>query len=216
MSRILALQLPSGGWCYTSDPDDADVSITTCQVMALFSARQAGIRIPPEAISRSLAFLKACQNPDGGFRYRRSDPSESLFPRSAAAVTVLQAAGLHADPVVLKGRKNLNLGPVTSPEEARSTPAEPAISAASASTPLSQHAEYYYYGRLYATHAAWQVGGEDWDRWFPLVRDELLQRRGADGSWSDPNIGDVYATAMALNVLQFPLNRIPLLLLGRA
>ncbi|WP_417388166.1 hypothetical protein [Gimesia sp.] len=43
---ILNRQDGQGGWCYTSDPKDADVSITTCQLLALFSARQAGIGVP--------------------------------------------------------------------------------------------------------------------------------------------------------------------------
>lgn len=88
-------------------PEDADVSVTTCQMLALCSARQAGISIPSVAIRRSVDFLRRCQNPDGGFRYRLIDPPESLLPRSAAAVVALHAVGLRDDPAVLHGRRYL-------------------------------------------------------------------------------------------------------------
>ncbi|WP_010586261.1 prenyltransferase/squalene oxidase repeat-containing protein [Schlesneria paludicola] len=188
-SFILSVQTDKGAWCYTDSPDDADVSITTCQMMALISARQAGIFVPRHVIQRSVDFLLRCQNADGGFRYRLIDPPESLFPRSAAAVVALCAAGLHNHPALANGRAYL---------------------ASPTSTPPPDKAEYYYYGRFYAVHAAWQEGAAAWNRWFPATRVELLERQSNDGRWRDTNIGDEYATAMALNILQFPCETIPL------
>ena len=197
VSLILAAQDASGAWRYTPFPDDGDVSVTTCQMIALASARQAGIAVPVETIQRSIQFLRQCQNPDGGFRYRLIDPPESLLPRSAAAVVALHAVGLHDDPLTVEGRRYL----------ADSSTNE-------APNPSSPHAaEYYFYGRYYKTHAAWQVGGEVWDQWYPVVREDLLQRQSRVGHWHDPNIGDEYATAMALLTLQFPFATLPLYLL---
>lgn len=188
-SFIVAAQTNHGAWYYTDSPDDADVSITTCQIMALISARQAGISVSNQVLQRSLDFLLQCQNPDGGFRYRLTDPPDSLFPRSAAAVVALCASGLRNHPAVAKGRAYLG-----SP----------------ASTPPPDEAEYYYYGRFYAAHAAWQEGPEAWNRWSSRTYEELLLRQTDDGNWRDANIGDEYATAMALNILQFPFGTIPL------
>lgn len=193
VALIVGLQNHEGAWRYSSFPGDEDVSVTTCQMMALLSARQAGIAVPRATITRCVDFLRRCQNADGGFRYRLIDPPESLFPRSAAAVATLHAAGLHNHDSVLRGRKYLE------------TSATPTIS------PVHD-AEYYYYGRFYATHAAWQAGGTCWDRWYPAVRDELLQRQVSAGNWQDPNVGAEYATAMALVILQFPYVRIPIFL----
>ncbi|MEQ8852104.1 prenyltransferase/squalene oxidase repeat-containing protein [Gimesia sp.] len=190
---ILNRQDGQGGWSYTSDPKDADVSITTCQLLALFSARQAGIGVPRESIERSVEFLKRAQNEDGGFRYRLDDPPESLFPRSAAAVVALTCAGLGEDPAVQRGREYL---------QQPHPPLE---------LSPGQLAEYHFYGRFYATHAAWQVGQKEWDRWYPSVRDELLAQQSTSGVWHDANIGDEYATAMSLIVLQFPYGNVPLL-----
>lgn len=186
---LLAAQSRSGGWHYTSDPEDADVSVTTCQMMALFSAAQAGIAIPRQAIDRSVDFLCRCQNPDGGFRYRLKDPPSSLFPRSAAAVVALRAAGLHDSNVVRKACDYL---------------------AVPRALPAPSLAEYYYYGQFYATHAAWQAGGATWNDWYPVVREELMEKQSGDGHWEDPTIGSEYATAMALLTLQIPLGMVPL------
>jgi hypothetical protein len=193
VSLLIGLQNEEGAWRYTSISGDEDVSVTTCQLMALLSARQAGIAVPRAVISRGIDFLRRCQNADGGFRYRLIDPPESLFPRSAAAVANLHAAGLRDDDSILRGRKYL---------ESSATPTVSQV----------HHAEYYYYGRFYATHAAWQAGETCWDRWYPAIRDELLQRQASAGNWADPNIGAEYATAMALIVLQFPYTRIPIFL----
>jgi hypothetical protein len=189
ISYLLAAQTKSGGWHYTSDPDDADVSVSTCQMIALFSAAQAGVAIPRQAIDRGVDFLCRCQNPDGGFRYRLKDPPDSLFPRSAAAVVTLRAAGLHDSNVVRKACGYL---------------------AAPRALPVPSLAEYYFYGQFYATHAAWQAGGATWNDWFPVVREELLGRQSDDGHWEDPTIGSEYATAMALLTLQMPLGTVPL------
>lgn len=189
VALIVSAQDPSGAWRYTPSPDDADVSVTTCQMIALQSAHAAGIAIPRDVQDRSVEFLRRCQNPDGGLRYRLTDPPVSLFPRSAAAVVALMGAGLAESAMVRRAREYLALP---------------------ATTPPPDQAEYYYYGRFYAAQAAWLAGAAVWDRWFPAVRDELVARQQPDGRWLDHYIGDEYATAMALIVLQLPRNVVPL------
>ena len=189
VALIVSAQDPSGAWRYTPKPDDADVSVTTCQMIALQSAHSAGIAVPREVLDRSVEFLRRCQNPDGGFRYRLTDPPVSLFPRSAAAVVALVGAGFADHAMVRRARDYLALPSTTPPPD---------------------QAEYYYYGRFYAAQAAWLAGAAAWDRWFPAVRDELLKGQQPDGRWLDPHIGDEYATAMALIVLQLPRNVVPL------
>ena len=186
---IVHAQGEHGRWWYTDDPADADVSITSCQLMALCSARQAGLAISRSVVDKAAVFLLGCQNPDGGFRYRMSDPPDSLFPRSAAAVAALHAAGWHGHSALARAREYL--------------------SRSDGSSPAAGHAEYYFYGRFHATLAAWQAGGETWERWYPAVCVELLSRQSGDGSWQDSQIGHEYATAMALLTLQFPFDCVP-------
>jgi hypothetical protein len=188
---IVAAQNREGGWRYTPEPRDADVSVTVCQVMALRAARNAGIAVPGETVDRSIAYVKQCQNADGGFRYMRSDgPPDSGFARTAAGVVALYNAGLYEGPEIAAGLEYLS----------RHLPTKDA----------GRDEPYYFYGHYYAVQAMWHAGGERWTRWYPAIRDELLARQREDGSWMDP-VCPEYGTAMACIVLQTPNNYLPIL-----
>jgi class 3 adenylate cyclase len=91
---IVSSQNDEGGWRYNPVPDDADVSVTICQVMALRSARNAGIKVPKSTIDDAIRYVRACQNSDGGFRYMK-DLGGSAWPRTAAGVASLFYAGVY-------------------------------------------------------------------------------------------------------------------------
>ena len=50
---IVGTQNDDGGWRYNPVPFDADISVTICQIMALRSARNAGIKVPTRRCSSS-------------------------------------------------------------------------------------------------------------------------------------------------------------------
>jgi hypothetical protein len=54
------------------------------------------------------------------------------------------------------------------------------------------------------------AGGERWKNWWPAIREELIAKQNADGTWTDQQIGDAYGTAMALIVLQMPKRYLPI------
>ena len=54
------------------------------------------------------------------------------------------------------------------------------------------------------------AGGEHWDRWWPAIRAELIEKQAADGSWRG-QAGTEYGTAMALIILQVPNRTLPIL-----
>ena len=54
------------------------------------------------------------------------------------------------------------------------------------------------------------AGGEAWEKYWPLIRADLLKRQGGDGGWNDQT-GNVYATSMALIMLQVPNRLLPIL-----
>src|ERR1700728_972895 len=89
-------QNPEGGWRYQPAPVDADISVTICQIMALRSARDAGIKTDAGVMDRALAYVKRCQNPDGGFSYQDTG-GESGFARTAAGTASLYYAGRFED-----------------------------------------------------------------------------------------------------------------------
>jgi squalene cyclase len=187
---IVRTQNEEGGWRYQPVQADADVSVTICQVMALRSARHAGIAVPRNTIDRAVAYVKRCQNPDGGFRYMdRAGPA--AWPRTAAGVATLYYAGIYEDEAIDQGLQWLLRH------------ATPGASVAQQS--------HWYYGHYYAVQAMYQAGGDRWSIWWPAMTRAMLGRQSTDGGWNDPHVGAAYGTAMALIALQLPEGLLPIL-----
>lgn len=185
---IVQTQNREGGWRYQPEPADADLSVTICQIMALRSAREAGLSVPKATIDRAISYVRRCQNAgDGGFRYMLNSGG-SAFPRSAAGVASLYYAGVYEGDEIEKGLRYLlrqkdRIG--------------------------SQSVGHYYYGHYYAVQAMYLAGGPYWANWFPMIREELLASQQEDGTWASPH-GDAYGTAMALIILQVPNRYLPI------
>ena len=177
-----------GGWRYHPVPIEADISVTICQVMALRSARNAGLSVPKQTIERAIAYVRTCQNPDdGGFRYM-INPGGSAFPRSAAGVASLYYAGVYQDEALIKGLDYL---------------------VRAGRNMAYRGGGHYYYGHYYAAQAMFLAGGDYWAQWFPRVRQQLIHAQQVDGSWAS-NHGETYGTAMSLMVLQIPNRLLPI------
>jgi prenyltransferase beta subunit len=185
---IVATQNMDGGWRYQPRVNDADISVTICQVMALRACRNAGIFVPHETIDRCIDYVKRSQNPDGGFMYMLTG-GPSRFPRSAAGVVALYSAGIYEGEEIRRGIEYLEQHRPAAGELHRDT-----------------HAMY---GHYYAVQAMWQAGGQHWQKWYPAVRELLLKSQQEDGSWLDL-ICPEYGTAMATIVLQMPNNYLPI------
>jgi prenyltransferase beta subunit len=185
---IIETQNHEGGWRYQPRRQEADISVTICQVMALRAARNAGLSVPHETIDACIEYIKKSQNADGGFMYMLQG-GQSMFPRSAAGVVALYTAGIYEGPEIEKGIAYLmDYLPRGG----------------------TYHREsHYFYGHYYAVQAMWHRGGETWLKWFPAIRDELVSRQSEDGSWMD-SICKEYGTAMACIILQIPNNYLPI------
>jgi hypothetical protein len=183
-----------GGWRYKPDSSDADLSVTICQIMALRSARNAGVAVPKSAVDRCTEYVKACQDRmEGWFRYMKrggGGGGPQGFARTAAGVCALNAAGIYKGPEIKAGldflMRNKPGGGFGRPDM------------------------HYFYGHYYAVQAMWTAGGTYWQEWYPAIRDELLGRQNLDGSWID-QICSHYGTAMACIILQVPNNYLPIL-----
>jgi hypothetical protein len=185
---IVTTQNKDGGWRYQPQPREADISVTVCQVMALRAARNAGLHVPNETIDRCIEYVKKSQNGDGGFKYMIQG-GQSAFPRSAAGVVALYSAGIYDGPEITKGLRYL-MGHV--PRPGRFT-----------------RESHYFYGHYYAVQAMWHAGGDNWAKWFPAIRDELIAMQRTGGYWMD-SICREYGTAMACLILQLPNNCLPI------
>lgn len=186
---IVGTQNDEGGWRYNPVPYDADISVTICQIMALRSARNAGIKVPKETIDRAVEYVRKCQNADGGFKYM-IQAGGSAWPRTAAGVASLFYAGIYEDDSIDRGLDYLLR--TAMPGEARAGQA------------------HYYYGHYYAVQAMYLAGGEYWKKWWPAIRDELISRQASNGGWLDHHAGGAYTTAMSLIILQMPKRYLPI------
>jgi len=182
-------QNEDGGWRYNPVPYDADVSVTICQIMALRSARNAGIEVNSEVIDRAVEYVRLCQNPDGGFKYQLGS-GNSAWPRTAAGIASLYYAGIYEDDAIDRGLAYLE------------STALPGKAAATRS--------HYFYGQYYAVQAMYLAGDEHWALWWPAIRTELTELQNDDGSWDDRSVGKPYGTAMALIILQMPKRYLPI------
>jgi prenyltransferase beta subunit len=182
-------QNPEGGWRYQPAPVDADISVTICQIMALRSARDAGIKTDAAVMERALAYVKKCQNSDGGFMYQASTGGESGFARTAAGTASLYYAGKFEDNSVTRGLNFL----------ARYVPGRDQV----------EEQGHFFYGQYYAVQAMFLAGGKYWSEWYPAIRELLLSRQDkAVGNWAG-EVDTDYCTAMALIILQMPNRYLP-------
>ncbi len=198
VALILKAQNQAGGWRYEPRPNQADVSVTVAQLMALRAAKNAGLFVPKSTVDKAVEYITACQQPDGGFYYIKNQGyAGSAFARSAAAVVGLFSAGIYDGKVVERGLGYLR----------RFLPGRGRMVDFSQARP-----EHYFYGHYYAALAMWTAGGNYWAEWFPAIRDELVAkaRTGQGGVWNDWH-GAAYATAMSCIVLQLPNNYLPIM-----
>jgi beta-lactamase regulating signal transducer with metallopeptidase domain len=170
-----------GGWRYRAEPLDADISVTACQLNALLATKAAGVDVNQRVIDRALAYVRKCQNPDGGFSYMAGQGGfgGSGGPRTAAAVAVLLHGGLRVvDESVVKAiRYSENMGANPNDRAGRG---------------------HYFYGTFYKSQ--WLLSVARDTKAAERLSAEILASQRPDGSWTDA-VSDEYATASALIVL---------------
>jgi hypothetical protein len=196
VAYTIASQNNEGGWRYIAQAPFADVSVTVAQMMALRAAKHAGFLVRKSVIDAGANYIKSCSQHNGGFSYFKG-LGQPAFARTAAAIVGLYSAGIYEGKEIEKGLKYLQ----------QFTPGRQF-------SPSEIPPQHYWYGQYYAALAMWTAGDDYWIPWVPAIRDELLtliRRRGSGGGWNDPYHGAVYATAMALIILQLPNNYLPIL-----
>lgn len=181
---ILKAQNPKGGWRYSPNPSDADLSVTVMQIVALASAKEAGIMVPDATINNAIEYVKFCNIKDsGGFGYTGADSPG--FERSAAGVMSLMMCGMRESEMVKKGIQYLIQQPAS----------------------VFDNSGQYYYGHYYAMQVMYQAGDVCYQDWYPKIRDALLKKQGADGTWTD---GNNIGTQMAILILGVPYRFLPI------
>ncbi|HMO13063.1 MAG TPA: prenyltransferase/squalene oxidase repeat-containing protein [Pirellulaceae bacterium] len=203
-----------GGWRY-SPGINSDTSVTGWMVMALQSARLAGLDVKPETLNHVKNWLDFARDTDleHKFRYRPDAVSDQQYDRSASRIPnpSMSSVGLlmrlylgwnRNDQRLIRGADYLleHL-----PSDATET----------------QRDTYYWY---YATQVLRHVGGERWERWNSRLHPLLTQTQIREGdmagswhpyepvpdSWGRRGGGRLYVTTMNLLSLEVDYRLLPL------
>ena len=195
---LIRSQNRQGGWRYSPQPHDADLSVTICQIMALRAARNAGFTVPKTIADRCIEYVRSCQDPNtGGFRYQ-PNAGPPGFARTAAGLVALFSAGIYEGDDIRRGLDFL-------------LSFKPRGGGGGLGFGLD-FGMHYHYGHYYAAQAMWIAGGRHWNEWYPAIRDELLRTQQANGSWGAQQFPcSHYTTAMSLIILQIPNGYLPIL-----
>jgi hypothetical protein len=197
---LLRSQGPEGGWRYQPQVD-SDISVTGWCVMALQSARMAGLEIPRESFSRIEQFLDRVGKYDGSrYAYQEGD---SVSPAmTAEALLIRQYLGWKRD----NPRMAAGVQWITSPANLVS---------------YEENRDVYCW--YYTTQVAHNMEGECWKRWNNVMRQALPEhqvRTGKEaGSW-DPkrpttdqwgsSAGRLYVTCLSIYMLEVYYRHLPL------
>ncbi len=190
VTTIVSSQAESGGWRYQPVRDDADVSVTVCQLSALRAVRNAGLTVPQETIERGISYLSACQNVDGGFAYQQTSGKKSEFARSAACIVAFQNSGVQ--------QRSLAASPSEYLQTYFDTPT------------VMKKIPYRHYGWFYGAQvllADPKLASKERELIFQQV---ILDDRDAEGYWREPALCDEYATAMSSLALLAPQSFLPI------
>lgn len=189
-----------GGWRYSPDAGDADLSVTVWQLLALRSAKNAGLAVPKEAIDAAVGYLRRSYlssrdaqgrlvNPKSAFGYVPGQPPQ--YAMAAAGLLAMQVCGLHDAPEVLGATDWLR-----------------------AATPVWE-TQWFFYGTYYYAQGMNKRGGDAARDARAQVEGLLLANQQPDGSWegadgSERAQGRVYGTALALLSLSVRYHYLPI------
>lgn len=206
---IVQSQNAYGSWRYEPFAVESDMSITVCQLMALRSARNIGIKVPKSTIDRAIRYVMDSyvdRTDDfggylnegyyflakGSFKYQLQDNTRSSFALTAAGITSLYNAGVYTHEKLKVALETLWDHYDTL--EGRET-----------------H-YFFWYGNYYAVQAMYVAGEPWWSRYYARIRGDLLRRQNREGFWvNEPGPGNAFSTAVAAIILQVPYKYLPIL-----
>lgn len=181
---IVRTQNMEGGWRYNPRPDEADLSVTILQLVALRASLNAGISVPEKTIKDAIGYVQSCFIPDqGSFAYQPTNPEGSVT-RAGAGMLSLQMSGLYESKEARQALQYIKSNP-------RAIEAE----------------RFYFYGQYYLMQAMYQTrDSKAWNAWYRQACKDLIARQDkATGAF-----GQVSDTALAILALGLPYRYMPI------
>jgi len=180
-----------GGWRYLRPSQhrfDADISVSSWQLMFYRSARNAEFDVPKEYIDEALAYIRrgfdrnqgtfGYDLPAGGSLATRGVAGGAIVSLALGGEYQSDAAKQAGDWVLQQSFRQYNRGPGP-----------------------------YHYGAYYCSQGMFQLGGDYWRQFFPELSETLTDNQSPDGSWEpegDHNgdyFGRTYTTSLAVLAL---------------
>ena len=190
-----------GGWRYTPDAGDSDLSVSVWQVMALRSAKNDGLDVASATIDDAIGYLKRSytspvdtqgipKDPKAGFSYEPNGGGPS-FTMTAAGLLAMQVCGQYESPLV-SGSADWLLD-----------------------HPPKWNERFILYGLYYFAQGMHQRGGSHAQRAASIVSEMLLSKQKENGAWEsssgeEQNAGSVYCTSMAILSLSVKYHYLPI------
>jgi prenyltransferase beta subunit len=177
-----------GGWRYQIVSQDADMSISGWQILALRAAKNIGCDIPAERIDLAMQFVLQCRDANsGGF----------VYTPGGGATASCTGTGILALELCGKDRQH----------------SREALQAGSylIKNPVRPGDNYFHYALYYGSQAMFQLGGNYWQVYRPTLHKLLLDSQQRNGSWiSNEGVGPSYSSAMAILALTVEYRLLPL------
>jgi hypothetical protein len=190
-----------GGWRYTPDAGDSDLSVSVWQLMALRSAKNDGLDVSSKTIDDAVAYLKRSftspldskgvpREKKSGFSYEAGGGG-ATFTMTAAGLLAMQVCGQYDSPLV-EGAADWLL-----------------------EHPPQWNERFVLYGLYYFAQGMHQRGGEHAERASQIVSELLLTKQKQNGAWDssggeEQNAGSVYCTSMAILSLSVKYHYLPI------
>lgn len=174
-----------GGWRYTPDASDSDMSVTVWQTMALRAAKNAGFDVPKESIDEAVRYIKRGYEPTderrgniryGGFGYQGR--GREISTTAEGLLALLVCGDYESDEVLGSSERLFKEG-------------------------IKQGERWFFYTTYYYAQGMYQRGGKYATEGEKVVADVLLPMQSREGWWEgaggeEKGGGKVYATAMAV------------------
>lgn len=178
----------AGGWRYSADSRDSDLSCSGWALMALRSARLNGARVPDRAIEAAVEYIYRCHDRHkGSFGYQDSMNHSSTL--TGAALLCLELCGHHdSESTIAAGNFLLKVHP------------------------RIEQQQFAYYGVYYGAQGMFQLGGDHWDTFADWMYKTYLPKQRVEGSWRHHRSyeSDIYYTAMMVLSFTVPYRQLPI------
>jgi hypothetical protein len=171
----------AGGWRYTPDATDSDLSLSGWQLMSLHATQQVGIPVPETVIAGAVAYTTRMVGQDGKVGYQ--NPNEDRPALRGLALLALVIGHQEKSPLVKRIAERIW------------------------ADPIAWKGDHFYYRAYYDAVGISRALPEEWEKYLPKYESVLLPHQKEDGSF-DTSVdgeaqaaGSTYTTSMAVMAL---------------